>query len=138
MILSCAWTPLEQPTFLTAGRDRSVKVWEITDTEVQRKFGIEVEASVTTVASCEKVIDGVVLFAFGTKTGSVWTARMKVESPRNADCDKISTEISPAKIINQIVWRPGREGDQGQQIAVAADDSSVRVYNVAVRTGGVQ
>ena len=138
MILSCAWTPLEQPTFLTAGRDRSVKIWQITDTEVQRKCEIEVEASVTTVASCEKVIDGAVLFAFGTKTGSVWIKCMKVESPRDADVHKISTEISPAKIINQIVWRPGREGDQGQQIAVAADDSSVRVYNVAVRTGGVQ
>ena len=52
--------------------------------------------------------------------------------------DRISAEISPAKTINQIVWRPGREGEQGQQIAVAADDSSVRVYNVAVRTRGVQ
>lgn len=138
MILNCAWTPLEQPTFLTAGRDKSVKIWQITDTEVQLKVTVVADASVTAVASCGKVIDGAVLFAFGTETGTVGIARTEAESLHYVDVDAISAEISPAKTINQIVWRPGREGEQGQQIAVAADDSSVRVYNVAVRTRGVQ
>jgi elongator complex protein 2 len=137
MILNCAWTPLEQPTFLTAGRDKSVKVWQITDTEVQLKGTVAADASVTAVASCGKVIDGVVMFAFGTETGTVGIARTKAESLSDVEVETISSEISPAKAINQIVWRPGREGER-QQIAVAADDSSVRVYNIVAATGGVQ
>jgi hypothetical protein len=40
--------------------------------------------------------------------------------------------LSPAKVINQIAWRPRRA--ELQQIAVASDDSSVRVYNVAMKS----
>lgn len=138
MILNCAWTPLEQPTFLTAGRDKSVKIWQITDTEVQLKGTVAADASVTAVASCGKVIDGVVLFALGTETGKVEIARTEAESLHYIEVETISTEISPAKTINQIVWRPGREGEHGQQIAVAADDSSVRVYNIGAGAGGAQ
>jgi elongator complex protein 2 len=138
MILNCAWTPLEQPTFLTAGRDKSVKLWQITDTEVQLKGTVAADASVTAVASCGKVIDGVVLFALGTETGKVEIARTEAESLHYIEVETINTEISPAKTINQIVWRPGREGEHGQQIAVAADDSSVRVYNIGAGAGGAQ
>jgi elongator complex protein 2 len=42
----------------------------------------------------------------------------------------VSAELAPAKTINQIVWRPGRSAEQDQQIAVATDDTSLRVYNV--------
>jgi elongator complex protein 2 len=138
MILNCAWTPLEQPTFLTAGRDKSVKIWQITDTEVQLKGTVAVDASVTAVASCGKVIDGAVFFALGTETGKVEIARTEAESLHYVEVETISTEISPAKTINQIVWRPGREREHGQQIAVAADDSSVRVYNIEAGTGGAK
>jgi elongator complex protein 2 len=43
----------------------------------------------------------------------------------------IGKEISPAKGINQIVWRPGKDLKE-QQIAVASEDSSVRIFNVPV------
>jgi elongator complex protein 2 len=131
MILNCAWIPLEQPTFLTGGRDKSVKVWQITDSEVQLKGTVTANASVTAVASSEKIIDGKTWFAFGTETGEIGIASATADALDSATVTMVAAEISPAKTINQIVWRPGRSEEQRQQIAVAADDSSVRVYNVA-------
>lgn len=128
MILNCAWTAFEQPTFLTAGRDKSIKIWQITNTEVQLKGTVSANAAVTAVASSGKVVDNKTYFAFGTESGEIGIASMTAETLDSVVVTMISKDILPAKTINQIVWRPGRSG--GQQIAVATDDSSVRVYNI--------
>lgn len=134
MILSCDWTSLEQPTFLTAGRDKSVKIWQIADGEVQLKGMVAANASITAVASSERVIDGTTWFAFGTETGEIGIVSVKADALDKVEVAIVSAEISPAKTINQIVWRPCRSEEQEQQIAVATDDSSVRVYNVAAES----
>ena len=131
MILNCAWTPLELPTFLTAGRDKSVKVWQITEDKVQLKGTVTADASVTAVASSGKMISGKTWFAFGTEHGEVGIASATPDALDNTTVTMVSVDNSPAKTINQIVWRPGRNEEQVQQIAVAIDDSSVRLYNVA-------
>ena len=131
MILNCAWSPLEQPTFLTAGRDKSVKIWQITNSDVQLMATVTANASVTAVASSEEIMSGKTLFAFGTETGEIGISSVKVEALDMVEVSMISAESSPAKAINQIAWRPGRGKEQAQSIAVAADDSSVRVYSVA-------
>lgn len=131
MILNCAWTPLELPTFLTAGRDKSVKVWQITEDKVQLKGTVTANASVTAVASSGKMISGKTWFAFGTEHGEVGIASATPDALDNTTVTMVSVDNSPAKTINQIVWRPGRNEEQVQQIAVAIDDSSVRLYNVA-------
>lgn len=135
MILNCAWTPLEQPTFLTAGRDKSVKIWQIEGEEVKLKGTVTTNASVTAIGSSGKVVDGATWFAFGTETGEIGIVSVKTDALEQADVTMIGAESAPAKTINQITWRPGRREEQGQQIAVATDDSSVRVYNIT--TGSV-
>jgi elongator complex protein 2 len=131
MILNCAWTHFEQPTFLTAGRDKSVKIWQIVESEVHLKGIVTANAAVTAVASSAKVFDGKTWFAFGTETGEIGIATANAEGLDKVTVTTISAKISPAKTINQIVWRPGRTDEQKQQIAVATEDSSVRVYTVA-------
>ncbi|KAJ8113593.1 hypothetical protein OPT61_g4311 [Boeremia exigua] len=131
MILNCAWTPLKQPTFLTAGRDKSVKIWQIVDGEVQLKGTVTANASVTAVASSETMVGNVICFAFGTETGEIGIVSAELDALDEAQVVMVGAEIAPAKTINQIMWRPGRSVDQMRQIAVATDDSSVRVYNVA-------
>ncbi|KAJ4370281.1 Elongator subunit elp2 [Didymella sp. IMI 355093] len=133
MILNCAWTPLEQPTFLTAGRDKSVKIWQITNEEVQLKGTVTANASVTAVASSGRFVDGMMWFAFGTETGEIGIVNARADELDRAEVTMLSADISPAKTVNQITWRPGRSEGQKQQIAVATDDSSVRVYNVMPR-----
>ena len=133
MILNCAWTSLEQPTFLTAGRDKLIKIWQIANDEVQLKGTVTANASVTAVASSEKVVGGTTWFAFGTETGEIGIVSAKADGLDTTEVTMIGAGITPAKTINQIAWRPGSSEEQGQQIAVATDDSSVRVYNVAAK-----
>jgi elongator complex protein 2 len=129
MILGASWTPLEQPIFLTAGRDKSVKIWQITSTEVQLKGAISAGAAVTAVASSHHFSDHGVLFAYSTENGEIGIGRLSIEALDKVEVTMIGDDLMPANTVNQIVWRPGRMDGQ-QQFAVASDDTSVRIYNV--------
>lgn len=129
MILGAAWSPLQQPTFMTAGRDKSVKIWQITDNDVQLKSTVAAAASVTAVACNSKIIDGSVLFAFGTETGTINVGNLAADLPDKIDVFDIEAELLPSKTINQLVWRPNRE-DGEQQLAVASDDTAVRILSI--------
>lgn len=128
MILGAAWTPFEQPTFLTAGRDKSVKIWQVTATEVVLKATVTASAAVTAVSCNGTMVNGSVMFAFGTENGDVSIGQVALETLAKAEVFPIDPKLLPAKAINQIVWRPERAGTQ--QIAVASDDTSLRILNV--------
>jgi elongator complex protein 2 len=129
MILGAAWTPLERPTFMTAGRDKSVKIWQITDTEVQLKATVTASAAVTAVACNGAQASGEISFAYGTDNGEISIGSTTADALEKVEVSAIASELLPAKTINQIVWRPGRQDGQ-QQIAVASDDTSLRIFSV--------
>ncbi|KAF1962076.1 WD40 repeat-like protein [Byssothecium circinans] len=129
MILGAAWTPLQQSVFLTAGRDKSVKIWEITNDGVQLKGTVPATAAVTAVSCNRHLSQGRLQFAFGMENGQINICMASTEALDKVTVTTVNAELSPAKGINQISWRPVR-GDLKQQIAVASDDSSVRIYNV--------
>ncbi|KAK7186045.1 RNA polymerase-like protein II Elongator subunit [Paraphaeosphaeria sporulosa] len=129
MILGAAWTALVQPTFLTAGRDKSVKIWQINDDAVELKGSVAASAAVTAVACNREAEKSTVQFAFGTEGGELAVGIAGAEGLDKAATVALAKEVSPAKGINQIVWRPGRS-EGGQQIAVASEDSSVRIFNI--------
>lgn len=133
MILGAAWTPLEKPTFLTAGRDKSVKIWQVGEEGVTLKGSVAASAAVTAV-SCHQVVgDGNVQFAFGTEGGELQFGTAKVEELDKVALVAVGKEVSPAKAINQIVWRPTKGPSGGKvHMAVASEDSSVRIFDVAV------
>lgn len=129
MILGAAWASLDQPTFLTAGRDKSVKLWQVVDHEVQLKGTVTAGAAVTTVACSSVNAQNRLLFAYGTENGEVAIGSASGDALDAVQITKIDTRISPAKTINQIAWRAGGIDGQ-QQFAVASDDNSVRVYKI--------
>lgn len=131
MILDAAWTHLEQPTFVTAGRDKSVKIWQLSDSEVHLKGTVTAGISVTAVACGSQVSKDAVIFAFGTENGDIGITSASTEALGNFNVHMVNANLSPAKTVNQITWRPiGSHGEQ--QIAVASDDTSLRVYNVGI------
>jgi elongator complex protein 2 len=130
MVLDASWTVLTQPTFMTAGRDKSVKIWQINDTEVLLKGSVAAGAAVTSVACSGQLHQDHVLFAFGTENGEVGVGKVASDAIDKAEVTMLKAEIVPAKTVNQIVWRPGR-GEDAQQMAVVSDDTSLRLYNVA-------
>ncbi|KAF1965941.1 RNA polymeras-like protein II Elongator subunit [Bimuria novae-zelandiae CBS 107.79] len=131
MILGASWTSLEQTTFMTAGRDKSVKIWQIIDDGVVLKGSVSVNAAVTAVACNRQLLDGKVQFAMGTENGELTVGVAEADGLDKATTTTVAKEVSPAKGVNQIVWRPGRDA-MGQQMAVASDDSSVRIFNVSI------
>ncbi|KAF1918562.1 RNA polymeras-like protein II Elongator subunit [Ampelomyces quisqualis] len=131
MILGASWTPLEQPTFMTAGRDKSVKIWQITDTEVLLKGTVAAAAAVTTVACSSRLHQDRILFMLGTESGEIGIGQAAKEALNKAEVTMVKAELGPAKTINQVVWRPGRAENE-QQFAMVSDDSSLRLYDVFI------
>ena len=131
MILGAAWTPLEQPTFVTAGRDKSVKIWQIVENDVQLKATVSANAAVTAVACNGVHSGGKIMFAFGTENGEISVASASPDALDQAQVSIVKADLVPAKTINQIVWRPGRADGEPQQIAVASDDTTLRIFNVS-------
>ncbi|KAH5392156.1 hypothetical protein HBI26_225420 [Parastagonospora nodorum] len=129
MILDASWTPLEQPTFMTAGRDKSIKTWQITDADVQLKGTATVGSAVTAVACSSQLHQGSVLFAFATDHGEIGICKADTDALDKVDITMIKSELCPAKTVNQVVWRPARTQDQ-QQVAVVSDDTSMRLYDI--------
>ncbi|KAI4917350.1 hypothetical protein J4E90_003857 [Alternaria incomplexa] len=131
MILGAAWTPLEQPTFMTAGRDKSVKIWQIAENDVQLKATVSANAAVTAVACNGVQSNGKIMLAFGTENGAIGIVSASPDALDQAQVSMVKADLVPAKTINQIVWRPGRADGEPQQIAVASDDTTLRVFNVS-------
>ncbi|KAH7091954.1 RNA polymeras-like protein II Elongator subunit [Paraphoma chrysanthemicola] len=131
MILSGAWTPLALPTFLTAGRDKSIKIWQISGSEVLLKDTINANAAVTAVACGNLLPSAHFTFAFGTESGQIGVGSTADGSSGKAEVTIVGSTISPAKAVNQIAWRPDRDVNE-QQILVVSDDSSVRIYAIAM------
>jgi elongator complex protein 2 len=130
MILGASWTPLDQPTFMTAGRDKSVKIWQITDTEVLLKGTVAAAAAVTAVACSHQLHHGRILFALGTESGDIGIGQAAIEALDNVEVAMVKTELASAKTINQMAWRPARAENE-QQIVAVSDDSSLRLYDVS-------
>lgn len=129
MILGASWAPLEQPTFFTAGRDKNVKIWQVAETEVLLKATVSATAAVTAVACNQKVLpDTKVQFAFGTEAGDVCVGCTRSDALDNVETHAVESDLLPAKSVNQVVWRPTQ--GHGQQLAVASDDTSLRIYNI--------
>ena len=129
MILSAAWTPLAQPTFITASRDKSVRLWQVEDTDVQHKATVTASAAVTATVCNGNVFDDKIMFAFGTENGDIGIGIAKVDALDKVDVVMIRSEFSPAKAITQMAWRPGKTERQ-QQIAVASEDTALRIFNI--------
>ncbi|KAH7132475.1 elongator protein 2 [Dendryphion nanum] len=132
MILGASWTPLEN-TFLTAGRDKSVKIWQFVEQEAQLKATVPAISAVTAVSCNRQIIDGQILFAYGTEGGEISIGLLRIEALDQVQVTTIEGKLSSSRTINQLSWRPHSRNDSTkQQLAVASDDNSVRVFDVVV------
>ena len=72
MILGGSWAPLEAGrVFATAGRDKAVKLWKISNEEVVCVATISMSTAITAVDFAPKVLGGDLLVATGAETGEI-------------------------------------------------------------------
>jgi len=131
MILGAAWAALEQPTFLTAGRDKTVKIWQVAGDEVQLKSTISAKSAVTAIGCSRQTLDDRLIFAFGTESGEIGIGLVSTTTLDQARITMVNENLRSAKTINQLVWRPNQENAK-MQLAVASDDTSVLIFDITL------
>ncbi|EKD13555.1 WD domain-containing protein [Drepanopeziza brunnea f. sp. 'multigermtubi' MB_m1] len=142
MILDAAWAPMGGSVFATAGRDKQVKFWareEASTGGYVCKATIAEEHPVTAVDFMDRcVADGRAYLAVGTEVGRVRIYCLDAE--KAFDVTELGVEYPsaypyPSKAITQLAWKPHSGGNAGRiemQLAVASEDSSLRIYSLGL------
>lgn len=136
MILGAAWAPsTTERIFATAGRDKSVKIWQKTEDAFACKTIIALTSAVSAVAFLPAPYKKNFILAGGEDTGSVSIHRIDTESLEAQHIVTIDPLIAPSKTITQLAWRPVPAADvDGRthfELAVASEDTSTRIYAIS-------
>ncbi|KAE8146412.1 6PF2K-domain-containing protein [Aspergillus avenaceus] len=138
MILSAAWAPSpETPIFATAGRDKSVKFWQMIEHSFVCKMTISLKSSVTAISFLSQQQPNSLVLATGEESGELSLFRVTTDTWETTCLASIDRLISPCKAITQLEWRPLMVADVVEhdnssfKLAVASEDSSTRIYAIS-------
>ncbi|RVX69293.1 hypothetical protein B0A52_06886 [Exophiala mesophila] len=134
MILDCAWLMnVSSPSFVTAGRDKSIKVWsaQVSSNQFNVTCGLEVKrkSAVTAVAVLSEKSRWII--AAGEDDGSI-----SIHVLGGADGMRVVTSLDiegrlcPSATVSRLAWRPRMEEVSYSQLAVASADGSIRILRV--------
>jgi elongator complex protein 2 len=135
MILDGSWAPtVAGRVFATAGRDKSVKIWALSDGTIECKQIISAPLPVTAVAFLQRSENGMLWMAHGMEDGTVVVNAIAVDDFQVQRTVEIERMLAPSKTINQLSWRPSLNSEPSgdtrrDQLAVASDDTSLRLYS---------
>ncbi|KAI1618048.1 elongator complex protein 2 [Exophiala viscosa] len=137
MILDAAWLEnAQRPTFATAGRDKSVKVWVADPNSEQLEFVCKAQITRKTAVTAISVLScgGRSILAAGEDDGTISLHLLQYDD--NLENVKVTSTnvddyLCPSKTINQLAWRPvDTSRDETGQLAIASADGSVRILKV--------
>ncbi|KAJ9361472.1 hypothetical protein DTO027B9_633 [Paecilomyces variotii] len=140
MILGAAWAPLSNPpAFATAGRDKTVKLWQMTDGEFVCKSTISVKDPVTALSFLPTPRGNLFYLAVGEDNGAVSLHKVATDSLETDQITSFDKLLSPSRSITYLSWRPNsdnmidseqKEGSK-YELAVASEDTSLRIYAIS-------
>ncbi|KAL9104431.1 MAG: hypothetical protein Q9163_000637 [Psora crenata] len=139
MILDACWGPLKAGRiFATAGRDKAVNLWKMVNEVVECIRTVTASSAITAVGLAPKLIRGDLLVALGTETGEILVHAIDLESWTIKSTNAPNQFLRPSKTITRLKWRPcyygnpsdNEEPDSQIQLAVASEDSSVRLLKI--------
>ncbi|KAI9923561.1 hypothetical protein AWENTII_000528 [Aspergillus wentii] len=136
MILGAAWAPVSaNHVFATAGRDKSVKLWQMVAGSFACKSTISLTSSVTAISFLPTVLKNSFLIAVGLDNGEVSIHQIAVDGSETTPIVTVDRLVSPSKGITQLSWRPAASKDPQQEckfeLAVASEDTSARIYTIS-------
>lgn len=139
MILDADWAPVSNPQlpiFATAGRDKSIKVWQVRNESIECKATIPSRSSVTAVSFLPSIHNGVLFLAAGEDNGKLSIHQIKEDTIEPSPLINFDRDQSPSKTVTELAWRPlsrtaEKEDEVTFELAVASEDTSIRIYNIS-------
>ena len=128
IIWDCAWAPLEFGNmFITASRDKTVKIWKYVEEDFQMENSIRFSQAVTAISVKDKIINNKIILAIGLEDGSIYI--YSYGSDGFNEIEKIETSITPADRVTRLRWS-NLEKDESSMLGVASSDTSTRIYSI--------
>ncbi|KAL4877658.1 6-phosphofructo-2-kinase-domain-containing protein [Aspergillus karnatakaensis] len=140
MILDADWAPASEsqlPIFATAGRDKTIKVWQVTGLSIECKATIPTRSSVTAVAFLPTAYNDELFLATGEDDGKLSIHKIKLGGLEPNPMISFDRDQSPSKTITELSWRPMRQQNETAgvseivELAVASQDTSIRIYSIS-------
>ncbi|KAL4976178.1 6-phosphofructo-2-kinase-domain-containing protein [Aspergillus desertorum] len=140
MILDAAWAPSSQyqlPIFATAGRDKLIKLWQLSGNLAECKASIPTRSSVTALSFLPRIYNGLLYLATGEDDGKLSVHQIKVDGIEPSPLASLDRDQSPSKTITELSWRPLTQLSEARadkltfELAVASEDTSIRIYSVS-------
>ncbi|KAL8642683.1 MAG: hypothetical protein Q9228_000651 [Teloschistes exilis] len=143
MILGACWAPVTaERIFVTGGRDRTCKIWDLQKPDNQLANTISESAPVTAVDMVPRPVQGMLVLAVATETGDVVIYFLKPVSFMVESKSHLEDHVRPFNSITQASWRPSledcgkRSGEQGSdasygRLALCSEDCSLRLLLVS-------
>ncbi|OHE91080.1 WD repeat domain-containing protein [Colletotrichum orchidophilum] len=142
MILDAAWAPLSASggasrVFVTAGRDKNAKVWVgkavekegVSKTEFTLASSIAFDGPVTAVDFLgRRDAGGELVLAVGTESGKISLCTLAPETFQPASTLQLASILCLPKPVSQLAWRPSKSEGNIDELGIAGEDSSLRVY----------
>ncbi|KAF3920434.1 hypothetical protein ABW20_dc0104661 [Dactylellina cionopaga] len=146
VIFDGKWAPLcVGRVFVTAARDKMVKVWGLGEggKEWECTETVKFEEAITAIDILDRAVkvgeESFVMMAVGLESGSWSVYRAKVKEGGEGGIGawerylEANSYVVPDKAITQISWRPAGGEEVGTfEVAISSEDSSVRIYELAL------
>ncbi|KAJ5570337.1 Elongator complex protein 2 [Penicillium hispanicum] len=136
MILGAAWAPLmTDRIFVTAGRDKSVKIWQETENTFTCKRSVSLTSAVSAISFLPATCKNSFILAVGEDSGVISIHRFTCDSLEAHHVVTIDQTIAPSRAVTQLAWRPVSRVDADSsaqfELAVASEDTSTRIYTIS-------
>ncbi|KAF3907197.1 hypothetical protein ABW21_db0209271 [Orbilia brochopaga] len=143
VIFDGKWVPVQiGRVFVTAARDKAVKVWTLQPDEKEwactETVKLEEPITAIDILDCPVTIgEGkYVLLALGLESGMWSVYRAAVQDAGIGPWERfleLESWMVPDKTITQIAWRPTSGEETGTfEVAISSEDSSVRIYEIFI------
>ncbi|XJO78424.1 hypothetical protein BDV3_002867 [Batrachochytrium dendrobatidis] len=132
IIWSAKWLP-NSNHFITASRDKQVKIWARSDSNWTVVATLKFDESVTMIDICPILVANRYLLAVGLETGDIHLRQIWEEPDKKwqsvAHFQDIPKADSHATTIKGLSWRPQTDGTV-QYLASCSEDHSVRLFRI--------
>ncbi|EDO19176.1 hypothetical protein Kpol_1050p33 [Vanderwaltozyma polyspora DSM 70294] len=128
IIWDCVWLPEEYGNgFLTASRDKTVKLWKYGNDNYELETSIKLTAAVTSISVMQKLLNNNLIIAIGLEDGSIHIYKYSKDSFEQVI--ELDNAITPAGRISRLRWS-NLENSGSFLLGVGSSDTSTRIYSV--------